>query len=709
MRAMFEPLLLLAAAAPDFLAEAAICILAGAVIAYLCSRLGLVPIVGFLVTGVVIGPNALGLVRNQELINQAAELGVILLLYTIGIEFSLDKLARIKKLIFGGGGLQVGLVTLASAGLLSLVGVDWKVGVFTGFLVALSSTAIVLKLLGDRGETGAEHGQVGLGLLIFQDLAIIAMVLLVPGLAGRGGSPMDVVWALGKAGLIIAVVLTVARRLMPPVLERVALTCSPEIFLLTVIAICLSTAYLTSLAGISVSLGAFLAGLVVSESRFSHHAFAEIMPLQILFSAIFFVSVGMLLDLEFFFRHLPLVVAAIAAVLVLKVLTTGIAALALGYRLPAALSSALMLAQVGEFSFVLEHTGREMGLYPAGMAEVGSQTFIAATVVLMVLTPALTRLGAAAGSRLEAQRQAAEKPGTEVAEAAEREAELEDLDGHVLISGYAQGARRLVPVFQQRGIPLVVATLSPTGANEVEALGLPALRGDSTKAETLRRAGIERARAMIVADDEPAQAQSIAHIARSLNPDLHITVRTRSSADVVALREAGADEVFTEELESTLSVCGGVLSLYGVAAEEIAAHAERVREMARRGELDEPGGRQPAAASTASPPRPSTAGARPTIDTERPVELVVSAGDGCVHRGAIRRVLPSAAGCEECLAAGDSWVHLRICMTCGHVGCCDTSPNKHAAAHHHASGHPIVRSLEPGESWGWCFVDEVML
>ncbi|MEM7351629.1 MAG: cation:proton antiporter [Acidobacteriota bacterium] len=702
---MWNNLYTVAAAAPEFLAEAAICILAGAVIAYLCSRLGLVPIVGFLATGVVIGPNALGLVRNQELITQAAELGVILLLYTIGIEFSLDKLARIKKLIFGGGGLQVGLVTLATAGLLMFFDVDWKVGLFTGFLVALSSTAIVLKLLGDRGETNADHGQVGLGLLIFQDLAIIAMVLLVPGLAGQGGSLMDIAWALGKAGLIIVVVLAVARRLMPPVLERVALTCSPEIFLLSVIAICLSTAYLTSLAGISVSLGAFLAGLVVSESRFSHHAFAEIMPLQILFSAIFFVSVGMLLDLDFFFHNLPLVLAAISIVLLLKVLTTGLAALALGYRLPVAISSSLMLAQVGEFSFVLEHTGREMGLYPAGMAEVGSQTFIAATVVLMVLTPALTRLGATLAERLESRREAAEQKQAEATVDPETEAAIADLDGHVLISGYAQSARRLVPVFKERGIPLVVTTLSPTGANEVEALGLLALRGDSTKGETLRHAGIQRARAMIIADDEPAQAQSIAHVARSLNPDLHISIRTRSTADVVALHESGADEVITEELESTLSVCGGVLALYGISGEEIAAHAETVRQAASRGEL---AGASPAV-EVAAGSQPTTVGGRTVVDTEQPVELTVAGETACSHVASIRRVLPRSSGCEECLAKGDSWVHLRVCMTCGHVGCCDTSPNQHATAHHHATGHPIVRSLEPGETWGWCYVDEEML
>ena len=296
--------------APPFLVQSVALVVAAAAIAYVCYRIGLVPIVGFLVAGVVIGPSALGVVSDPALVNAAAEFGVILLLFTIGIEFSLDKLARITTLIFGGGGLQVLLASVLTMLVLLPFGVDWRPALFTGFLVSLSSTAIVLKLLADRGESGTTFGQVSLGLLIFQDLAIVVMVLLVPMLAGAGGSGLDLAAALGKALAIILAVLLVARRLMPPLLERVARTCSPELFLLTVIAICFGTAWLTSVAGVSLSLGAFLAGLLVSESRFSHHAFGEIMPLQILFSAVFFVSVGMLLDLDFLLHHLPMVLGA---------------------------------------------------------------------------------------------------------------------------------------------------------------------------------------------------------------------------------------------------------------------------------------------------------------------------------------------------------------------------------------------------------------
>jgi monovalent cation:H+ antiporter-2, CPA2 family len=800
---------LAAGAVPQFMTEAVAIIAAGAAVAYVCQRFRLVPIVGFLLAGVLIGPNALRLVNDRALIDAAAEVGVILLLFTIGIEFSLERLARIKRLIFGGGGLQVGLATLATMAPLALFGVDWRAALFTGFLLALSSTAIVLKLLADKGETAREHGQVGLGLLIFQDLAIIVMVLLVPVLGGSGGSGLGIAWALLKAGAIIAAVLVVARRLMPPVLEAVARTCSPEIFLLSVIAICFGTAYLTSLAGVSLSLGAFLGGLVVSESRFSEHAFGEILPLQILFSATFFISVGMLLDLSFFLSNLPLVAAAVAFVLLVKVLTTGASVLALGYPLPVAAASALMLAQVGEFSFVLERTGRDAGLFPAGLEGAGSQTFIAATVVLMVLTPLLMGLG----SRLA---RAVEAKGVERA-AARAEAEeppaghLPELEDHVVVAGYGQAARRLVRVLDGSRIPYVITTLSPDGANEAESEGLPVLRGDATKQRTLQLAGVERAKVLVVADDEPATARRIAAVARTINPTMRLLVRTRYISEVESLEAAGADRVVAEEMESVVGLFADVLRDYRVPAEEIDAHEEalrrggyaalrrergaeelppvicrlspdcldtrtvtvragapasgmslselvsrdglgvRLREVRRGGaELKEaveevrlrpgdeliltgppeafaraapffrPGAAQAAVGDGGGDGRRADGGGDNrgdngdnrggSYDVEKAINLDTSrVSANCSHLDQARSVFPSARGCEECLRIGDRWVHLRVCLTCGHVGCCDSSKNKHATQHHHATEHPIVKSFEPGEDWAWCYPDRTFL
>lgn len=766
-----------------FLTEALAILAAGAVIAYLCFRLGLVPIVGFLVAGVLIGPNALGLVHDRALVDAAAEVGVMFLLFTIGIEFSLAKLARIQRLIFGGGGLQVIGASLAMMAVLALFGVDWRAGLFTGFLVALSSTAIVLKLLADRVETSLPHGQVALGLLIFQDLAVIVMVLLVPMLAGNGGSLAAIAIALGKAGAIIALVLVFARRLMPAVLESVARTCSPELFLLTVIAICFGTAYLTNLAGVSLSLGAFLAGLVVSESRFSEHALGEILPLQILFSAVFFVSVGMLLDVGFLLTHLPQVLGAIALVLVVKVLTTALSVRALGYPLSVATAAGLMLAQVGEFSFVLERAGRQLDLFPAGLPGAGSQVFIASTVILMVATPLLTSLGVRFGRKVaEAQTEALDEPEAPLpSERAARE-------NHVVVAGYGDAARRLVRVLHGSSIPYVITTLSPQGANEAEADGLPVLRGDASKQHTLVFAGTERAKMLVVADDEPAMARRIAAVARTVNPTMRILVRTRYLAEVDPLAEVGVDRVVAEELESVVQLFSDVMRGYNLSAEEIAAHEATIRgggyaalrapvapaepivecrlgpdcldrreivlrdgapatgqalaalrfderfglrleSLQRGGKALVASGDTMLAAGDVLVLAGSAAGfaqaaplfrvgtlsdedeaaldereALRRIDTEKPVELRPATAT-CAHVAQIRTVMPSAPGCEDCLRSGDRWVHLRICMTCGHVGCCDSSPNKHATAHFHATEHPIIRSLEPGETWGWCYVD----
>lgn len=280
-------MLLAAGESPSYLGPVVALLVAAGVIGYLSVRARIVPIVGFLLAGVLIGPHQLGLVSDTETVTAAADIGVMLLLFTIGVEFSLARLASIKRLVLVGGGIQVLATITLTAALVAAFGADWRTAVFTGFLVALSSTAIVLKVLSASGRTTQPVGQSSIGALVFQDLAVVLMVLIVPLLgtgSGGGGGPWELLRALGTAAVVLVVVLVVARTVMPPVLERVARTCSPEVFLLTVVAIGLGTAYITSLAGVSVALGAFLAGLVVSESRHSAHALGEILPLQIVFS-----------------------------------------------------------------------------------------------------------------------------------------------------------------------------------------------------------------------------------------------------------------------------------------------------------------------------------------------------------------------------------------------------------------------------------------
>ena len=297
----------------------------------------------------------------------------------------------IRRLVLLGDSLQVAGAVGLTTGVLVLAGVDLRPALFTSLLVSQSSTATVLKLLGDRGQTPSQTGPAGLGLLIFQDLAVVAMILLLPIFAGGDDAgPADLAQALVTAAAVIVVTLVVARRVMPPVLEAVPRACSPEVFLLSVIALWLGTDYLTSLAGVSVSLGAFLAGLFVSESRHSTHRLGEVLPLQVLFSTTFFLSVGTLLNLRFLLEEPLLVLAAVALMLQVKLVTTATAAALTGIRLATAVSTSFLSAQIGEFAFVLERLGREGGLTPAGLGEDGSQSFIAAPVLLMVATPGPT-------------------------------------------------------------------------------------------------------------------------------------------------------------------------------------------------------------------------------------------------------------------------------------------------------------------------------
>jgi len=781
---------ILAGSAPPFLAEIVAIVVVSATAAYICQRLGLVPIIGFLVAGVLISPNLTGLVTNRELIESTAEIGVILLLFTIGLEFSLEKLARIQKLIFLGGGIQVILTSLLVMLVLVAFDINWKIGIFTGFLVALSSTAIVLKILADRGETGSQVGQTGLGLLIFQDLAIIPMVLLVPILGGKAGSSAEIAGALAKAAAVIGVVLVVARRLMPKALEIISRVCSPEIFLLSVIAICFGTAYLTSLAGVSVSLGAFLAGLVVSESRFSQNAMSEILPLQTLFSATFFVSVGMLLDVSFFLDNFLMIASIVLVVLVLKVLTTGASVISLGYKIPVAVASGLMLAQIGEFSFVLERSGRAVDIFPAGMAETGSQIFIASTVILMILTPFLTRLGMKINVRMSGMME-----GRDTAENGFRAAhgDLPALENHVIVAGYGKSARKLVRVLSSTGIPYVITTLSPVGANEAESRGYPVILGDASKYHILNLAGIHYAKTLIIPDDEPAMAHRITSVARNHNPTMQIIVRTRYADDMEELGKSGANIVIAEELESIVQLIASILRDYRLPLEEIEKHIETMRggnyasldeiypavnkvicenldescldsrrvviksdmpvsgkspdelnlnnynitieKIVRDGNEVDPAPdfrfrenddlllagtadsfsdaaplfRSPDVKPEDEPELPdSTQRNVSNVDTEKLIEPPSDIDPAvCRHSDEIRAVMPGSGGCEECLKTGDRWVHLRICMSCGHVGCCESSRNKHALRHHHETRHPIVKSLEPGEDWTWCYADKV--
>ena len=556
-----------------FLNELVALFLVSVGIAYLCYRLNLVPIVGFLIAGVIIGPNALALVPDQELVDILAEIGVILLLFTIGIEFSLEKLNRIRKAIIVGGGFQVTVTTLIVVGILSLFDVSLNTSIYTGFLVALSSTAIVLGLFAQRKETDTPTGQLSLAVLIFQDLAIVVMVLLVPILAGQSESGYDVLWILGKAVLLILVVIILARRIVPWILEKVAKTRSQELFLLTVVAFCFGTVALSSMANVSLALGAFLAGLVVSESEFSEQALSEILPLRTIFNAVFFVSVGMLLDLSYVIEY-PLLLLGIAAfVILLKLVITSAGLLTLGYPVRIAAASGLALAQIGEFSFVLERAGRAAGMSPAGTGELGSQIFIAVSVLLMIGTPFMLNAGPKLGELLS--RTPLDKLGQD--SKGESKESQESLEDHVIIVGYGPAGRHLEQVLHETGIPYVIIEMNPDSVEEMRANDIPAIYGDAGRIHILEKAGIDKAKMLVIATNDPSTSPRIIRIARHQNPTLQIVVRTRYLSDVDQLESLGADNVIPEEMETTVRIFSQVLGAYRVPQDEIEDHIKTLR------------------------------------------------------------------------------------------------------------------------------------
>ena len=542
-------IVMLGLAVPPLLEELAVLVVAGTLIAVISARLGTAPIVGFLVAGALIGPGGIGLIRDIDLVNQSADIGVMLLLFTLGIEFSLERVRRLASLFLVGGAIQVGVTTGLTTLIVAAFGTGWRTALFTGLLVSLSSTAIVLKMLSQRRATTSPTGNVAVSLLIFQDLAIVGMVLVVPLLGGESSGPAGLFVAVGKAAGIVVVVVVLARTLMPGLMRWVARHESAEVFLLTVLAICFGTAYLTSLLDVSLSLGAFLAGLMVSESRLAARALGEVMPLQVLFSATFFVSIGMLFDPAYLARNALLVFGLALGVVVVKLLATALAAVLLRQPRTVVVSSALILAQIGEFSFVLERAGEEFGLVPAGLAG-GTDAFIAVTVVLMALSPYAMRFTDRAAARIEAGRRREEIHLESSAEAFSHYGS--DLRDHVVVTGYGPRARRVIDALELVSVPYTIVTLDAEAEQQAVESGRSVLVGDVERHLIAERAGLGDARVVLAVDSPPAAVEQFARIAREHNPSVVVLAWAEDLDDAAGLQRDGLVDHVVAERQAAL-------------------------------------------------------------------------------------------------------------------------------------------------------------
>src|SRR4030043_611775 len=356
-----------------------------AFVVFVLQKLKVSSIVGFLIAGVALGPHGSGIIREVREVELLAEVGVILLLFMIGLEISLKSLKRIRSTIIGGGFSQVFLPFLAPAAIAYPFLGKLNASLFTGFLVALSSTAIVMKMLFDRAEMDSPHGRLSMGILIFQDLCVVPFMLLIPILVGHQGSAAGLLWTLLKSAAILFAVIFGARWFVPNLLHQIVRTRSRELFVITIILLCLGTALLTSEIGLSLALGAFLAGLIISESEYAYQAISDILPFKDSFSGLFFVSIGMLMNLSFLRQNMLLILIGVAIILLLKIFTGSFSVHLIGHPLRISLQTGIHLAQVGEFSFVLVMAGKSAGL----ISESHYQLFLSASVITMILTPFL--------------------------------------------------------------------------------------------------------------------------------------------------------------------------------------------------------------------------------------------------------------------------------------------------------------------------------
>jgi len=554
----------------SFVQDLLVLLLLATAVTLACHRVGLPAVVGLLVTGVIAGPHGLALFRETDDVERLAEVGVILLLFTIGIEFSLDKLRRSWKAVLAAGPLQV--VFTAGAGFLGgmWLGAGTAEGIVLGFLLSMSSTAVVFRLLQGRRQLDSVHGRTTAGVLLFQDLAFVPMMLVVPLLAQgeRAGTEHPVAsLVLGLA--VLAASLVGARWVVPRLLHAVARTRDREPFLLAVIAIGLLVAWLTSLAGLSLALGAFLAGLLLSDSEYGHQALGDLLPFRDLFSSFFFVSIGMLLDLEAISARPVGLLAATVGVVAVKAVLAGAAAAWIGLSWRSAVLVGLALAQIGEFSFVLAESAESAGLLSPGRFD----AILAVSVLTMAVTPLVIALSPRVADLVSAWPFFRSKPRA----AADAVDEAAAPSGHVVIVGFGLNGRNLALAARRAGIRYVVLEANADTARREKANGEPITFGDATQANVLEHAHVASARVVVVAVSDLEGTRRIVRAVRRLAPAVWLIVRTRYVQEMRPLREQGADEVIPEEFETSVEIFTRVLRAYLVCEDSIHLLTEEVR------------------------------------------------------------------------------------------------------------------------------------
>ena len=547
------------------------------VVTLLFQKIKLPTLLGYLMTGIIAGPYGLSLVDATAEVGHLAEIGVIFLLFLIGIEFSLKQLLAIKRSVFVGGSIQV----ITTIGITCITyyffSYSWEKSIFMGFLFSLSSTAIVLKVLGDKGEMHTPHGRIALAILIFQDLLVVPMMLITPMLAGSGDnialSLLDLAW---KIVLVLFLVFVGARFLVPKLLFEVAKTRSQDLFILTTLLICFSVALLCYSIGLSLALGAFLAGLIISESEYSHQATGNIMPFREIFTSFFFVSIGMLLDVSFLYNHLPLILLLTILVIIAKTAAASAAALALKYPPKTIFKAGLTLFQVGEFAFILSRTGIENGLLDENI----NQYFLSISILTMALTPIVMNNSERISkniyklfipSKIKERLNHLNLNKTTISNVPTK------LKNHLIIIGFGISGQNLCKASKYAGIPYIIIELNPETVKREAENGEPIIYGDAIQANILEHAQLGAARSVVIAISDLKAAEKVLTSIRRINKSIYVIVRTKTVLEMEAFLKLGANEVIPEEFETSIEIFTRIMHKFLVSKDQIHAFTKEIR------------------------------------------------------------------------------------------------------------------------------------
>ena len=544
--------------------DLAVLLLVSLPINLLFHKLKLPSVMGYLIAGVVIGPYGGQLIDDIESVKHLAEIGVILLLFVIGLEFSLTRLLKDLVSVCGIGGLQLALTAGTAGWIVHLYGFEQNQSIALGLLVALSSTAIVLKMITDSAEIDTLHGKLCIGTLLFQDLCVVPIMLLVPLLAQAGAiSHMDFFFTMFQSIAAVVAIFFLSKLIVPSMLAWIAHTGNKEHLTLSVIFIILITGWVSHKMGLTLAMGALIAGMIISDSEYNHQIIIDILPLRDYFSSIFFISVGMLLQIGIFFDSVLFCMALVASVILFKMFLTFLSCILFRTPIRISLIVGMRLAQIGEFSLILAAISFEQGLFNNDHYQV----LLIVSILSMLVTPLMIQISSKLSIWVFSSMKTEES----------KDKKDEALNEHVIISGYGLGGRTLAKVLQEAHIPFIVLELSGEKVKRALTEGLTTHYGDCTQEEILLRAGVKRARMIVYAIRDQVSTERAVRLTRKLNPDIKIMVRTRLTSQVEELKAAGADEVIPEEFETSIEIFCRVLRDYRIPNNIIEQQVELIR------------------------------------------------------------------------------------------------------------------------------------